>query len=31
LKTTLPIDAISKTLIFVKLEYTFLFHNCDNP
>jgi hypothetical protein len=31
LKTTLPIDAISKALVFVKLEDTFLLYNHNNP
>jgi hypothetical protein len=31
LKVTLPIDAISKTLVFVKLEDMPLLYNCNNP
>jgi hypothetical protein len=31
LKVTLPIDAINKTLVFVKLENMFLLYNHNNP
>jgi hypothetical protein len=31
LKATLPIDAISKALVFVKLENMSLLYNCNNP
>jgi hypothetical protein len=31
LKTTLPVDAISKSLVFVKLEDMSLLYNCNNP
>jgi hypothetical protein len=31
LKVTLPVDAINKTLVFVKSEDMFLLYNCNNP
>ncbi len=31
LKATLPVDAISKALVFVKSKYMSLLYNCNNP
>ncbi len=31
LKSTLLVDAISKALVFVKLEYMSILYNCNNP
>jgi hypothetical protein len=31
LKATLHVDAISKTMVFIKLKYMFLLYNHNNP